>query len=489
MALGDSQAGTLATASNLVTVNDGDNSILPVQPLRPNPNLQEQQSSFMDSVKNMIDTMTATMASMQQHRHHQQSGPFMPAGPSSPGGFLESPPSPPPSQLGDHGQAASANFARTLGETSQSSGAQNAGNVSKPILFPEIKDKMKAMSKIVCKHVGDLRKAKARLLRGQADESDLGNHKYPANVKEYIMGLDREFDDPLEAAKEDDYEFKIKIPKGKTRREAATFVHARCYQILKGIDVEATKDRVNDLVQRTKLDHFQQQALQIQVASTILSEDGLVDPLAKHSDDGSLVLEYAAKLYSEVIKQAEKVAKSVKERETAKLESKAKAEKDATESPPIQKLVTFVEKLVERAGGSNGAPDAAPMSDAAVPEKETAARDFVQALTQHIKVPKNGKSPPEMGGQNSVAASQQKARAKAKAKAKPVAKKQSPMQTQPENHGQPAKGKGKSKGKQGKGKGQDYQASPGKGKGKHEAKGGKHGKKQKGHGKGKSPQV
>ena len=110
---------------------------------------------------------------------------------------------------------------------------------------------------------------------GQKEIQVFERGDYPVKVKAFKPAIDNlDLDKILEAAKANDFEFKVHIRRGTSRRDAMIAIHHACYFELKKIDMEAVEEAVTETKVLASSDHFHTQIESFTVDESLSSKLG-----------------------------------------------------------------------------------------------------------------------------------------------------------------------------------------------------------------------
>ena len=123
-------------------------------------------------------------------------------------------------------------------------------------LHPEIKTSIKALGSKLQKDIMKLHRAHARLSKANAEKALLLKGEYPVGIKEFNPPIDDEWDEVHPPCNNEELIIQITVPMRKTRREAAKIIHAKCYEHIKQIDIDAITSARTQLEASTKLEFF-----------------------------------------------------------------------------------------------------------------------------------------------------------------------------------------------------------------------------------------
>lgn len=371
----------------------------------------------------------------------------------------------------------------------------------KPAKLPECISE--AMMKSLSHYEKDLRKHIRNEMRIEKSKAivdvflgDTSRSVYPVGVRPFSsVEEQKELDSVLTAASTSDYELRIKLQCGITRREAMQVVHWECQKFLRATDLESLYEHranLSKLITRASYDANCCNAVKEAWQQSVAGVDGL-DPPKSNLDMTAVT----TKMESDYAALIAKIAREKKERDDkTKSEAKVREERDkaVAASDPKLLLEKCVVKVIGKHLQANGG-DEDGMDEDLGPQDDSFADDvhhLVKAIKGQSPSTKNVQSPGDGGGKGV----KPKAKAKGKAKAKSKQEKQKKQQNteggkgkgkvnqdnQSHEHYQNSKSKSKGKGRgfQANGKRQNHMFSKGKSKGKGKGK-----SKGKGKGKGK----
>ena len=288
-----------------------------------------------------------------------------------------------------------------------------------------------------------------------------GTNEYPPGMRGFKSPVSfTELGEDLQLCSEADWTCSVTFPRGCKRREALAVLHKFKEKIAKQIDVEALEHKSSNkrrLANISRLEEITRDVVEAAQKEDEAQKLGLPKPLKLTIDAATIkarVQSMYDKIYSEI---NAKITMEIEQAEKQKEKDK-KDEPPAT--PPEHLLSSAIKEHVREALQDNGISNDG--DDTAVPMDESAGTSLTKFVSS---IQKNGSSPSEVAGQNTLVHSA----TAPSATVPPRSRKGNGKEKGGKAKGGKGKGKGKTEGAR-KGKGKDG-GPKGKGKGKGKAKG------------------
>eukprot|EP00435_Cladocopium_sp_Y103_P020409 s306_g5.t1 len=237
-------------------------------------------------------------------------------------------------------------------ESSQADLAQKVLGASLPSML------LSSMRQVVRSFTDKIEKLQRAIKRQEKQQKDLatllGGH-YPPGVRPFTPGSEPELDNGFSGSVQQEFRLEVIIPQGTTRKKALEIMHIHMASFHKKIDLEVTKEYVQNLQEATSFEKFMAPAHQPEDAHVkALQSLGLTLPPGL-SNTSQVSKDQALKLYLALVNRiAEKKVDSDKAaerelKEQTKLREaiRAKDPKDHFESAVKHALTNMAKKQVD----------------------------------------------------------------------------------------------------------------------------------------------